>query len=225
MSGLFKHPDGSLSRVAAVYDSTQLSATVRLANGVDVPVIDFHTREGERGQMVLPNGLEILSLDVSPTSPWSFNGSSGVVNGRRNYVPPGGPVTDPTLGWSRGVANGGGGNPVVSANSGFIQVANSAANNGVATKTFSLSKGKRYTFSVVFQNGGVPGNSYYLTLGSSKYNSDIWNDSQASGVVAPVTRSITFTAQSSSLHVAMGNQNTSASNISLWSVPTLVKAA
>ncbi len=224
MPGLFTHPDKSVSRVAVPYDGTQTSATVRLADGVDVPVIDFHTRVGERDQAVLSNGIEILALDVSPSSPWSFNGTTGVVNGhRRNYVPPGGPVVDPTLGWSKGSANGGT-SAIITGNAGNIQVANVQANNGVATKTFSTVKGKTYTFSTTFQNGGTPGTSLFLKLGTSKYGNQYADLSLASGVVAPLVRSLTFVAQSSSLYVAMGNQADSAANVSLWSVPTLVKA-
>lgn len=223
MPGLFTHPDKSVSRVAQPYDGTQTSATVRQADGTDIPVIDFHTREGERDQTRLSNGIEILALDVSPSSPWSFNANSGVVNGRRNYVPPGGPVANPTLGWVADTANGGS-KAVLSANVGNIQVANAAANYGCATRTFSTVKGKKYTFSITFQNGGTPGTSYFLRLGTTKYGFEYVNDSQTTGVTSPTTRSFTFTATSSSLYVAMGNQNDSAANISLWSVPTLVKA-
>lgn len=223
MPGLWKHPDGSLSRIAVPYDGTQLSATVRQADGTDVPVIDFHTRAGERDQTVLPNGIEILALDVTTNSPWSFNGNSGVINGhRRNYVAPGGPVTNPALGWGGGSANGGS-NALVTSNGSFIQVANVQANQGVATRTLSISKGKKYTFSVTLQNGSTPGTSMFLRLGTSKYGTQVADLSLASGVTLPQTFQYTFTAQSSSLYVAMGNQGDSAANVSLWSVPTLVK--
>ena len=222
MPGLWKHADGTVSRIAQPYDGTQLAATARLADGTEVPVIDFHTRIGERDQLVLPNGIEILSLDVTAASPWSFNGNSGVVNGRKNYVAPGGPVSNPVLGWSAGSANGGS-SATVSSNGAYIQVANNAANNGVATKSFSTTKNKKYTFSVTLQNGSNPGTSFYLTIGTSRYGVQIADLSQASGISLPKTVSYTFTATGSSVSVALGNQATSGA-ISIWSVPTLVIA-
>lgn len=229
MAGLWKHPDGSYSRIAVPFDGTQISATATLADGSVVPVIDFHTREGERGQYLLSNGIEILSLDISPTSPWSFNANTGVVsngtwNKRRNYVSPLGPLSNPVQGWTGGeLSNSGSNNAVVSNNAGFIQVANVAANSGVAYKQFTLVKNSKYTFSVSLQNGSTPGTSYVLRLGSSKYGVSYVDDSQTTGVTLPTTRSFTFTATGTTLWVAMGNQNSSASNSTLWSVPTLLK--
>jgi hypothetical protein len=189
-----------------------------------VPVIDFHTRAGEFGntQLALNPAISILALDVSARGLWSYNGNSGVVNGKRNYVPPGGPITNPVAGWLGDSANGGAA-AVVSNNGAFIQVANAAANLGVATKTFSVSKGKKYVFSVTLQSGSTPGTSFFLRLGSSKYAFDYADLSQTTGITTPTPISLTFTATSSSLYVAMGNQNDSAANVSLWSVPTLVK--
>ena len=222
MPGLWKHPDGSVSRIAVPYDGTQLAATARQADGTEVPVIDFHTRAGGRGQTVLANGIEILALDVSSASPWSFNGNSGVVNGRRNWVAPTGPANNPALGWSGGSANGGS-SALVTSNGSNIQVANAAANQGVATKTFSVQKNSKYVFSVTLQNSSVPGTSMFLRLGTNKYGTQYADLSLASGVTTPQTFQFTFTATSSSLYVAMGNQPDSAANVSLWSVPTLIK--
>lgn len=222
MPGLWKHPDGSVSRIAVPYDGTQTAATVRQADGTDVPVIDFHTRVGERDQTKLSNGIEILALDITAASPWSFNANTGVVNGRRNYVAPGGPVNNPALGWSGDTLNGGS-KALVTSNGSFIQVANVQANEGVATKTFSVSRGKKYVFTVVLQNGSTPGTSMKLLLGTNKLGSQYADLSLAAGVVLPQTFTFTLTATSSSLYVAMGNQGDNAANVSLWSVPTLVK--
>ena len=223
MPGLWKHADGSLSRIADPYNGTQLAATTTLADGTVVPVIDFHTRMGERDQTVLPNGIEILALDVTANSPWSFNANTGVVNGRRNYVAPGGPVTNPALGWSGASANGGS-SATVSNNGAYIQVANNAANYGVAKRTFSMVKNKNYKFTAILQNGSNPGTSFFLRLGSTQYGAEYLDASQVSGVVLPNTVQFTFKATSSTLYVAMGNQNNAAGNISLWSVPTLIPA-
>ena len=219
MPGLYKHPDGSLSRVAQPYDGTQTAAAVTLADRSVVPVIDFHTRTGQFGNTVLALNplIEILALDVSAGGLWSYNGNSGVINGKRNYVSPGGPVSNPSAGWN-------GSQAAVSNSSASIQIANSSAASGTASKTFSVLVGKKYIFSTTFQTGGNPGTSYVLKLGTSSYSLATYTDaSQTSGVVAPSVISIPFVATSKNLLVTMGNQ-VGSGFLSLWSVPTLTPA-